>query len=61
MLYFVSRDQHVIERVRLNGDDRRIVLARITPTDLVAVQFPSSEVNILNIFLKESFTENFQC
>lgn len=44
-LYFVSREEHLIERIRLNGDDRRNVLARVTPTDLVAVQFPTVDVS----------------
>ena len=44
-LYFVSKEAHVIERIRLNGDDRKNVLARVTPTDIVAVQFPNVDVS----------------
>ena len=51
MLYLVTKDNHVIEQIKIANEllklnkHRRNVLTRVMPTDMVAVQMPTLKVN----------------
>lgn len=53
LLYWVGRKaMRGVERVnKVTGNDRKVVLNRLEPTDLIAVSYPSENVSLLSLYL----------